>query len=58
MFELLLHIGTLVFAISGALTKYLQKIRFIWCVLYRFVTAFRGGTVRDVMIGRTPVGGC
>lgn len=56
MFELLDVIGTLVFAISGALTAIYKKLDLFGVYCIAFVTALGGGTVRDVMIGRTPVG--
>ena len=56
MFELLDIIGTLVFAISGALTAIYKKLDLFGVYCIAFVTALGGGTVRDVLIGRTPVG--
>ena len=56
MFELLDITGTLVFAISGALTAIYKKLDLFGVYCIAFVTALGGGTVRDVMIGRTPVG--
>jgi uncharacterized membrane protein YeiH len=56
MFEILDTIGTLVFAISGALTAMYKKLDLFGVYCIAFVTALGGGTIRDVMIGRTPVG--
>lgn len=56
MFEFLDSIGTLVFAISGALTAIYKKLDLFGVYCIAFVTALGGGTVRDVMIGRTLVG--
>ena len=56
MFEYLDSIGTLVFAISGALTAIYKKLDLFGVYCIAFVTALGGGTIRDVMIGRTPVG--
>jgi len=56
MFELLDITGTLVFAISGALTAIYKKLDLFGVYCIAFVTALGGGTIRDVMIGRTPVG--
>lgn len=56
MFEFLDSIGTLVFAISGALTAIYKKLDLFGVYCIAFVTAVGGGTIRDVMIGRTPVG--
>ena len=56
MFEFLDSLGTLVFAISGALTAIYKKLDLFGVYCIAFVTALGGGTIRDVMIGRTPVG--
>lgn len=56
MFHLLDIIGTLAFAMSGALTAMSKKMDAFGVFIIAFVTAVGGGTLRDVMIGRTPVG--
>lgn len=56
MFNLLDLIGTLSFAISGALVSIDKKMDLFGVFIITFVTALGGGTLRDVMIGRTPVG--
>jgi uncharacterized membrane protein YeiH len=56
MFYLLDLIGTFAFAISGALTAMNKKLDPFGVSIIAFVTAVGGGTLRDVMIGRTPVG--
>jgi uncharacterized membrane protein YeiH len=56
MFEALDTIGTLVFAMSGALTAMYKKLDLFGVYCIAFVTALGGGTLRDVLIGRTPVG--
>lgn len=56
MFEILDIVGTLVFAISGALTAIYKKLDLFGVYCIAFVTALGGGTIRDVLIGRTPVG--
>lgn len=56
MFHLLDIIGTMAFAISGALTAMSKKLDPFGVFIIAFVTAVGGGTLRDVMIGRTPVG--
>ena len=48
--------GTLVFAISGVLTAYHKKFDLVGTLIIGFVTAVGGGTLRDMMIGRLPVG--
>lgn len=56
MFQLLDIIGTMAFAMSGALTAMNKKLDPFGVFIIAFVTAVGGGTLRDVMIGRTPVG--
>lgn len=56
MFYLLDILGTLAFAISGVLTAFNKKMDPFGVYVIAFVTAVGGGTVRDVLIGRTPVG--
>lgn len=48
-------LGTGVFAISGALTAYDKKLDFFGISAVAFITALGGGTLRDVLIGSTPV---
>lgn len=48
--------GTLVFAISGALAAANKKFDIFGATVMALVTAVGGGTLRDVMIGSTPVG--
>ena len=56
MFHLLDIIGTIAFALSGALTAMSKKLDLFGVFIIAFVTAVGGGTLRDVMIGITPVG--
>ncbi len=49
-------IGTFVFAISGALAASTKKLDLFGATFIAFVTALGGGTVRDLLIGSTPVG--
>ena len=55
MFHLLDIIGTMAFAMSGALTAMHKKLDPFGVFIIAFVTAVGGGTLRDIMIGRTPV---
>lgn len=48
--------GTCVFAISGVLTANQKKFDLVGTLIVGFVTAIGGGTVRDLLIGRHPVG--
>lgn len=56
MFEVLDILGTMAFAVSGALTAMNKKMDPFGVFIIAFVTAVGGGTLRDVLIGRTPVG--
>lgn len=46
----------MVFAISGALAGRDKKLDFFGISAVGFITAIGGGTVRDILIGSTPVG--
>ncbi|MDH2925190.1 putative membrane protein YeiH [Nicoletella semolina] len=48
-------IGTIVFAISGAMAARQHKMDIFGLFILAFVTGVGGGTLRDVMIGSTPV---
>ena len=48
--------GTFVFAISGILTATRNQLDWFGGVVIALVTAVGGGTLRDMMIGSTPVG--
>ncbi len=56
MFQMLDIIGTMAFAMSGALTAMNKKMDPFGVFIIAFVTAVGGGTLRDILIGRTPVG--
>ncbi len=49
-------IGTFVFAISGTLAAAEKRFDIFGAAVLAFVTAVGGGTIRDVLIGNTPVG--
>ncbi|MBB1140920.1 trimeric intracellular cation channel family protein [Myroides sp. WP-1] len=54
-FEILDLLGTVAFAISGALAGRERKLDLFGMVILAFATAVGGGTIRDMMIGITPV---
>lgn len=56
IFALLDYIGTMVFAISGALAAMRHRFDPFGVLILATVTAVGGGSLRDVVIGRTPVG--
>lgn len=50
------YIGTFVFAISGIIAGTDRKFDLFGVFILGFVTAVGGGTLRDILIGSTPVG--
>ncbi|WP_341224343.1 trimeric intracellular cation channel family protein [uncultured Arcticibacterium sp.] len=52
-FEIL---GTIIFVISGVMTAIDDDFDVVGSIIIGIVTAVGGGTVRDVLIGQTPVG--
>jgi uncharacterized membrane protein YeiH len=54
-FDVLDVLGTVSFAVSGVLTAYHKKLDPFGVFIIAFVTAVGGGTLRDVLIGNTPV---
>jgi len=49
-------VGVYVFAISGTLTAIYNKFDVVGAIIIGFITALGGGTLRDILIGETPVG--
>jgi uncharacterized membrane protein YeiH len=47
--------GTIAFAISGAFSAMQKRLDVFGVLIMGFVTAIGGGTIRDVLIGDTPV---
>lgn len=56
MFYTIDILGTIAFAISGVLVAMHKKMDLFGILIIAFVTAIGGGTIRDVIIGNTPVG--
>ncbi|WP_417886240.1 trimeric intracellular cation channel family protein [Zunongwangia sp.] len=55
IFNLFDILGTAAFAISGALSAMNKRLDLFGIFIIAFVTAIGGGTVRDVVVGNTPV---
>ncbi len=55
MFYTLDILGTIAFAISGVLVAFNKKMDLFGVLIIAFVTAVGGGTLRDLLIGNTPV---
>lgn len=55
LFNILDVLGTIAFAISGALSAMNRRLDLFGIFIIAFVTAIGGGTVRDILIGDTPV---
>ncbi len=55
MFYTIDVLGTIAFAISGVLVAINKKMDLFGILIIGFVTAVGGGTLRDILIGQTPV---
>lgn len=55
LFFILDLMGTIAFAISGALSAMNRRLDLFGIFIIAFVTAIGGGTLRDILIGSTPV---
>ncbi len=55
MFQIIEILGTIAFAISGALTAMGKRLDPFGVFIIAFATAVGGGTLRDILIGQTPV---
>lgn len=55
MFYTIDILGTIAFAISGVLVAINKKMDLFGILIIAFVTAIGGGTLRDLLIGNTPV---
>lgn len=55
MFYIIDILGTIAFAISGALVAFNKKMDLFGVLIIGFVAAVGGGTLRDLLIGDTPV---
>ncbi len=53
--EIIDLLGTIAFAISGAMAAFNKKLDLFGIVIIAFVTAAGGGTLRDILIGVKPV---
>src|SRR5579862_3868374 len=53
--DVILYIGTFVFAVTGALKARTHQMDIFGAIVLAFVTAYGGGTIRDVLIGIKPV---
>lgn len=55
-FEIIDILGTLAFAISGTSAAMNKKLDIFGIIIIAFITSIGGGTLRDILIGATPVG--
>ncbi|TYA84273.1 trimeric intracellular cation channel family protein [Seonamhaeicola marinus] len=55
MFYTIDILGTIAFAISGVLVAFDKRMDLFGVLIIAFVTAVGGGTLRDLLIGNTPV---
>ena len=54
-FQVIDILGTIAFAISGVLVAMEKRLDLFGVVIIAFVTSIGGGTLRDLLIGNTPV---
>jgi uncharacterized membrane protein YeiH len=52
----MMYFGDVVFAISGALTAARHRMDIFGFVMIGTITGIGGGTIRDLLLGRTPGG--
>ncbi|MFD2519175.1 trimeric intracellular cation channel family protein [Salinimicrobium flavum] len=55
LFNILDLLGTVAFAISGALAAMNRRLDLFGIFIIAFVTSIGGGTLRDILLGRNPV---
>jgi uncharacterized membrane protein YeiH len=55
MVDIATYIGTFVFALTGAFKARSYKMDIFGGLVLAFITAYGGGTIRDLLIGRTPI---
>lgn len=55
MLQVLDHAGVVVFAVSGALAASRKELDLVGFVFFAAITGVGGGTMRDVILGLTPV---
>lgn len=53
--EIVEIIGTCAFALSGAVAAMRKRLDIFGVLIITFITAIGGGTIRDILIGSTPV---
>lgn len=53
--RLLDYVGTVSFAMSGAATAGMRGMNLLGCVFVGVLAATGGGTLRDLLLGQTPV---
>src|SRR5580698_8956856 len=55
LLDVILYTGTFVFALTGALKARTHQMDIFGATVLAFVTAYGGGTIRDILIGVRPV---
>lgn len=53
--RLLDYVGTVSFAMSGAATAGMRGMNLLGCLFVGIMAATGGGTIRDLLMGQTPV---
>src|SRR5688572_6703012 len=56
LLALITYMGVFVFALTGALKARTHKMDIFGGLVVSFATAYGGGTIRDLLIGKHPIG--
>ena len=55
LLDIITYIGIFSFAIAGALKARTHRMDIFGAIVLAFITSYGGGTLRDLLIGRSPV---
>jgi len=55
LLDIITYIGIFIFAITGALKARTYRMDIFGAIVLAFITSYGGGTLRDLLIGRSPV---
>ncbi|MDC0535668.1 trimeric intracellular cation channel family protein [Francisellaceae bacterium] len=53
--EIITYIAVVAICISGVIAAYTKRINLMGCILIGSITAFGGGTIRDILLDRYPI---
>ena len=55
LIDVITYLGIFIFAITGALKARTYRMDIFGAIVLAFITSYGGGTLRDLLIGKTPV---